>query len=268
MTQGYLLIALGRQYIHESKLFLDTLRKVGDTRPVSLLIHPDDTEYAQSLNVFDRLILFTPNNQIWNDCTTSFEKYCLYPRLHLMGYLVYDETIVVDSDVLVQSNPEHVWNYLSNQPIPVRMLGRVNDPSWHWGHIDDVSAAYKKKVPHVHGGFFYLRNTVQIDGFFNYAMEVFYRYDEYHCQRAFRGGKVDEILFAITHAYFNLNPIEFDEYPIMTFNYMPFLMIPSKLQTEGGQNKLMQDYPPFVHMFDKMQSNSFKILYGKIMNYV
>jgi hypothetical protein len=52
----------------------------------------------------------------------------------------------------------------------------------------------------------------------------------------------------------------------MTFNYTPDMVIPSKLQTEGGQNIELNDYIPFVHMFDKMDGDNFKSLYSKIMN--
>jgi hypothetical protein len=95
---------------------------------------------------------------------------------------------------------------------------------------------------------------------------VFYRYDDYKCKRAFRGGKVDEIIFAIAHSHFNLLPIPFDEYPVMSFNYTQNVEIPSKLQTEGDQNLMMNGYPSFIHMFDKMDGENFKSLYKRIMN--
>jgi len=51
----------------------------------------------------------------------------------------------------------------------------------------------------------------------------------------------------------------------MSFNYTPDIQIPSKLQTEGGQNVEMTDYIPFIHMFDKMGGENFTALYNKIM---
>jgi len=62
-------------------------------------------------------------------------------------------------------------------------------------------------------------------------------------------------------------PVEFDEYPVMTFNYEPTVEIPSKLQTESGQNIEMSNYIPFIHMFDKMEGNNFMNLYNKIIDY-
>jgi hypothetical protein len=265
MTQGYFFIALGKRYIQECLILSETIRKNGDDRPISLLIHPEDEEYSKSFNFFDKLIHFKPNDQLWNDCQTGFEKYCLYPRINFDRYIPYDENIIVDSDVLCQYNTEKLWSYLTNQQNPIVMTGRLNDPSWHWGTIQEVSLKYGKHVPHVHGGFFYLRKNDFIQKFFDYCKQVFYKYDDYNCKRYFRGGKVDEIIFAITHSYFDLNPVAFDEYPIITFNYGPEVNIPSKLQTEGNQNVELNDYIPFIHMFDKMEGTNFKILFNKIM---
>lgn len=265
MKQGYFLIALGEYYIDECEFLVNTIRKQKDERPVSLLIHPKDEEYAKSKNKFDQFIHFKPQDSIWKDCYTGFEKFCLYPRLYFDKYLPYEENVIVDSDVLCQYNADRMWKTFSEQNLPIRMLGRLHDPNWHWGTIEEVSKAYGKHVPHVHGGFFYLRKDPFLNTFFEYSKEVFYKYDEYKCKRFFRGGKVDEIIFAITHSHFNMPPVEFDDIPVMTFNYTRNVQIPSKLQTEGNQNIELSDYIPFVHMFDKMSGINFKSLYGEIM---
>lgn len=266
MTQGYLLLALGRRYIDECVFLAKTLRKQNDYRPISLVIHPEDEQYALSINDFDQLIHFKPRGNIWIDCQNNFEKYCLYPRLHLDEYSPYGETIIVDSDVLCQFSPEHIWNYLTNRTSPIAMLGRLYDPNWHWGQISEVWKKYGRHVPHVHGGFFYLRKDPFLTEFFDYCKEAFWKYDDYGCKRLYQGGRVDEIIFAIAHSKFNLLPIGFDEYPIMSFNYTLGMRIPSRLQTEGGQNIELINYIPFVHMFDKMNGTNFQHLYKEIMD--
>jgi len=266
MSQGYLLLALGTKYIDECVFLANTIRKQKDFRPISLVIHPSDEAYALSKGIFDQFILFKPEGEIWADCKTNFEKYCLYPRLILNEYLRYDETIIVDSDELCQFNPDHVWSYLSNRTSPIAMTGRIFDPYWHWGSILEVSNKLNRSVPHVHGGFFYLRKDPFLNIFFNYCKEVFWKYDELGCKRWYQNGRVDEIIFAIAHASYNMRPIEFDDYPIITFNYTPDIQIPSKLQTENNQNIIMANYIPFVHMFDKMHGSNFQALYEKIIN--
>ena len=188
--------------------------------------------------------------------------------MNLPDYLPYNETIIVDSDVLCQFSTDYIWWYLSNRTTPISMTGRIFDPNWHWGQIQTVSSIFGKQIPHVHGGFFYLRKDPFLDEFFQYCREVFWKYDEYGCKRWYQNGRVDEIIFAIAHSHFNMKPIEFDDFPIMTFNYTPDMKIPSKLQTEGGQNIEMNNYIPFVHMFDKMDGSNFQTLYKKIMNEV
>lgn len=266
-TQGYLFITLGKEYIDECVFLVKTLRKNNDNRPVTLWVHSSDEKYAKSLNMFDDFIHFNTdlNVSIWEECKTSFEKYCLYPRLLFDKVLPYDETIITDTDMICQYSTNSVWDFLSEQNLGVRMLGRKYDYKWHWGSILEVSRSYGKHVPHVHGGFFFLRKGIEVDMFFEYCREVFFKYDEYKCKRAFRGGKVDEIIFAIAHSYFDMSPIEFDSRPIMTFNYARNIKIPSKLQTEGKQNIELDDYIPFVHMFDKAIGENFKSLYNKVM---
>lgn len=265
--QGYFFIALGKKYIEECSFLVNTIRKNNDNRPVSLLIHPNDEEYAKSFKLYDKFIHFSPNDDLSRECNkTSFEKYCLYPRLKFNEYLPYDETIIVDSDVLCQYSTEHVWTYLTNQSYPIRMLGRWSDLNWHWGTISEVIQQYGKHIPHTHGGFFYFRKDPFLKVFFDYCEEVFYKYDHYKCKRYYQNGRVDEIIFAIAHSKFNLLPIPFDEYPIMTFEYKPDMEFPTNIQTESKQNFRLNGYPPFIHMFDKMDGPYFKTLYQKITN--
>lgn len=264
--EGYFLIALGKRYIDECFLLSNTIRRQNDDRPISLLIHKEDEQYAKDKLIFDQLIIFEPNDQLWHDCETNFERYCLYPRIYFNQYIPYNHNIIVDSDVICQYNADKIWKYVRSQDKPVIQLGRSNDPSWHWGFIEEVSRTYGKHVPHVHGGFFYLRKDPFLDQYFNYCHQVFYNYDNFGAKRMFRGGKVDEIIFAIAHSYFNMTPVDFDQFPIMTFNYTPDINIPSKLQTEGRKLKELEDYIPFVHMFDKMGGHNFNSLYKKVMD--
>lgn len=266
MSQGYVLIALGRQYIDMCVMLGNTLRKNGERRPISVIIHETDVGYAKLHNMFDRVLLFDSSDAMFVDCITNFEKYCLYPRMFLHKYIVYDENIIVDSDVLCQYSPENIWDIMKTRESPICMIGAKYNPVWHWGTIGEVSAAVGKQVPETHGGFFYIRKNVPfVDEFFAYCQNVFYDYDKYNCKRLFRGGKTDEIIFAIAHTHFNMSPVGFDEFPIMTFNYSTDIAIPSMLQTEGERPRIMQDYIPFIHMFDKISGTNFQSLYRRIM---
>jgi hypothetical protein len=268
-TEGYFFIGLGEKYIDECYNLSLTIRKQKDDRPISLLVHEKDIEYAKNKNIFDKLVIFNPdqNCEIWKICNNYFEKYCLYPRLHLNDYTPYDITITVDSDELCQHSPENIWTNLKTKNFPVQMVGRKFDLRWHWGTISDVIKAYGKHVPHVHGGFFYIKKNNELTNkFFDYAKSLVFQYDNLNCKRWYADGLVDEILFAITHAYFNLEPINFDEFPIITFNYYPGIEIPSTYQTADNQNIFMDSPIPFVHMFDKLHGNNYNWLLKEILN--
>lgn len=245
--QGYILVALGKKYINESVLLTITLRKQGDNRQVSVLVLPQDIEYAKSFNLFNEIIQFAPVTNFFNLCTLDFEKYGTYPKINIYHYSRYDETIFLDTDVLCQYNTDELWKFVSNRKEFVTMMGHKNDPQWHWNTIGEVSQTFGKNVPHTHGGFLYFRKSSK--EFFNFCNEVAYKYDELKCKRWYRGGICDEIIFALAHAQFDINPIEFDDEPIMTFNYTPDMDLPSKLQTHNG--KQLKNYIPFIHMYDR-----------------
>lgn len=268
--EGYFFIGLGERYIDECYNLALTIKKQNDNRPIGLLIHEKDLEYAKKKQIFNTFVFFNPNSEcnIWKICNNYFEKYCLYPRLFLNEYTPFDISITVDSDVLCQYSPESIWKTLFEKEFPVQMIGRKYDMNWHFGTINEVIQAYGKHIPHVHGGFFYLKKEHELTKqFFDYAKTLVFKYDELKCKRWYAGlgGLVDEILFAITHSYFNLFPIEFDEFPIMTFNYESDVSIPSALQTEAGQNIFMNSPIPFVHMFDKLHGKNYNELFKKIM---
>jgi hypothetical protein len=258
--EGYILLGLGEKYVKECEYFVKTLRKQGDFRPVSIVVL--DKKHVSSSDVFDKIILFEIfDKDLWNECKTSFEKYCLYPRLFLNRYSQYEKNITVDSDMLCQCSTDKVWNFLDGRKLA--QLGLKIDESWHWGYIKEVSYAFGKTVSHVHGGFFYfIKDDSFVNDYFDYAKKVFYKYDEYSCRSMYTGGKTDEILFAIAHAHFNIDPIEFDEFPIMTFNVEN---IPSSIQTTTGKD--FHTLIPFIHCFGyKPGTDEFMEKYQKILN--
>jgi hypothetical protein len=269
--EGYFFIGLGERYIDECFNLSITLKKQNDNRPIAILINVKDLEYAKNKNIFNEFVFFEPNTncKIWNICKNYFEKYCLYPRLHLNDYTPFKHSITVDSDVLCQYSTNQLWNFVKQKQYPVQMIGRKKDLNWHWGKIQQVIDAFGKHIPHVHGGFFYINKSLpEVKQFFDYVKELVFKYDEYKCIRGYAtpDGMVDEILFAIAHAHFKIDPIEFDEYPIMTFNYTPDIKIPSSLQTENSQNINMDSPIPFIHMFDKLYGVNYNSLLNKILN--
>ena len=164
------------------------------------------------------------------------------------------------------ASTEHIWKYANHSTQSILFLGHANDPAWHWGHVNSVSATFKKQIPHIHGGFCYIRASEHkfIEEFFAFCRETFWNYDLYNCKRWYKGnGMTDEIIFAIAFAQFDLNPIDFDELPVMTFNVTE---VPTCRQTEGGNCRTMSGYIPFNHTFSfKYGSMKHALVFNRIM---
>ena len=255
MSKGYMFLAFGEKYCVEAINLSKTIRKTDDTLPISIVCKNSDINLLEESNLFDNIVVHEFDHQLYQtDCNTHFEKFCLIPRLLFNTFLVYDETIIVDTDMLCQYNPSHIWELMSTIDQSVVMTGQNISPDWHFGFNHEVSENLGKNVPESHGGFFYInKNHKDINKFFELSIDVYKNYDNYKLRRMFRGGRVDEPIFAVVNALMDYKVMEFGEEPIITFNYDDSMELPSKYQTFGRfqhpKPKELRDYIPFVHMF-------------------
>lgn len=264
-TRGYCFLCFGPDHIYELHNLLRTMKKVGNKLPISVITSEEDQNLL-NVSLFDSIINFDFSHIFYNEQLTTFEHYCLIPRLLFNKYLPYDENIVTDIDMLCQYNPSHIWNIVSNIDQPVVMCGMKNDLSWHWGYISEVNDYLGKEVDSCTGGFFYInKRHKDIDNYFNLLHEIYKNYDNYKLKRWFRGGRVDEPIFAIANNLMGYQVLEHLEHPIMAYNYNSDQIIPSKNQTYP-YNKELETYIPFIHMFRPHNENYFTIL-NKILNY-
>lgn len=269
--EGYFFIGLGQKYINECFNLALTIKKQKDYRQIGILINEEDYEYTKSKNIFNHFVIFKSfDDDIRPLCKNYFEKNCLYPRLYLPEYTPFNKSIILDSDILCQSNPESIWEYVKQKEYPVQMTGFIDDRNWQCGKINEVEKAFGKHIPCVHGGFFYInKKNYKTQEFFKFCRSLIFKYDEYKCPRGYPNFMVDEILFAITHSEFNISPIEFTEYPIITFNYTKDITIPSNIQTCTKNNNpiSLKNYIPFIHMFDKLHGENYNYILQQILNH-
>jgi hypothetical protein len=271
MTQGYLLLGVGKRYILENSFLAKTIRKQGDNRPISILINSEDEEYAKSFDCFTDTISYDvpKNDKVYNDCNNAFEVNCVYPRLNLNHYSNYDQTINLDSDVLCQYSTENLWKYLTDGKFSVANLGnKVADPNWHWGHSRTISQIVGKNIPSMHCGFNYFKRDSISDSFYESTKSIFLKYDNYGCKRFFRGSRTEEAVYSLTYTELDISPIGYTEFPIMTFNYTKNEILPKNEQVlldENNRRIALEGNIPFIHMFEKMEGENFQALYKQIM---
>jgi len=267
-NESYLLLCFGRSYIKDSIDLIETLRHFKDYRSVNIVVLEEDYDYAKNLNIFDNILVFNINQHcLYKLCKTNFEKFCLLPRLELYTFLVTEYTLVLDTDILCSYYTDSVWNFLKNKDQDLIMLGLKYNPFWHWGHWQNICNKIGMVPQETHGGLFFLRNTQDLKNIFKDVEHAFLNYDTLGMLRMYQGGAVDEPCFAYAFNKNNLNPIEFAEFPIMTFNLKHTDVIPTKYMTEQMQKCEMNNYISFIHLFEKNHTINFQLLKQKIIQY-
>jgi hypothetical protein len=269
IDQSYLFLCFGQKYINDTTDFIDTARHFNDNRPVNIVVHPSDEYYAKKLRVFNRIITFDIySDELFPLCNTNFEKFCLLPRLRLNTFLQSKYTLVLDTDVLCCYNPDKIWEFLIEKKQSLIMLGSKHNESWHWGHWKNICENLNLKPYETHGGLFFIDNTDRegLSKTWNHAIHAFKNFDSLGFMRLYQDGAVDEPCFSYAFNKSNIEPINFSDAPIMTFNLNALsTQIPTKLMTEKEQYCVMNDYIRFIHMFEKNESLNFKLLKQKIL---
>lgn len=265
-NESYLFLAFGRSYIFDCLDFIETKNHLNDKRPVSIVVSPDDYDFAVSLNKFKTVHTYdVKDHDLFNYCSTNFEKYCLLPRLELYKFLDTEYTIILDTDILYSFSADKVWDFFKKANQDFIMIGSENNPHWHWGEWGNICKKNGIDCFETHGGLFFLKNTKSIVEVFNSARYCFENYDSLGMRRKYQGGAVDEPCFAYAFSKNNIKPVNFGDFPIMTFNLSHQDEIPTKKLTESMQRKDMEDFIPFIHMFEKNKSFNFLQIKKKIL---
>lgn len=265
-NESYLFLCFGRSYILDCQDTIETLRSCGDLRPINIVTLPEDYYFAKTFDIFNEVHIFDiKNHELFNSCKTNFEKFCLLPRLELYKFLTTEYTIVLDTDILCSYNTSKIWNFLIQRNQDLIMLGSKHNPIWHWGYWGEICSQINIIPQETHGGLFFLKNTKNLKKIFEDAKKCFINYDNFGMLRFYQNGAVDEPCFSYAFSKNNLHPVEFSEFPIMTFNLNSQDDIPTKKMTETRQVKVMDEYIPFIHMFEKNQGKNFLAIKEKII---
>jgi len=114
-SKGFLIYASGEEYVKQAYLCALSIIASGNRYPISIVT---DTELVEKYKkVFDNVIE-TP----WNTPTKS--RFHTENRWKLYHATPYEETIVLDSDVLIQQDLESFWTLMKNYDLyyPTRVF--------------------------------------------------------------------------------------------------------------------------------------------------
>jgi hypothetical protein len=269
--ESYLFFGFGQQYIEDSIDCIETLRHFKDKRKISIVVNPEDENFTKNKRIFDHVISYDIySDDLFTLCQTNFEKFCLLPRLRLPNFLVSKYTIVLDTDILCSYYTDKLWSYFINKNQSLIMLGSKDNKIWHWGRWGQICDYLGTSPYETHGGLFFIdsSNKNSLQNIWNSAIYAFKNYSDLGMLKLYQNGRVDEPCFSYSFSKNNLVPVEFSEFPAMTFNLEAIREnIPTKNMTEQNQKQIMNDYITFIHMFEKNYTSNFQLLKKKILQY-
>lgn len=161
MTRGFCILAQNNKdtdYVKQAYVLASSIHKFNKDQKISLITN--DTVLDEYKTVFDQIIPIP-----WSDDAKE-EKWKIHNRWKIYHITPYDETIVMDSDMIVLSNITHWWNELSKNE-----LFFVSNVKTYRG--ETVTSDYYRKMfvnnnlPNLYSGFYYFKKTDNNKTFFN-----------------------------------------------------------------------------------------------------
>ena len=234
--EGYIFMGFGRKYVDECQMCAEMIDAMDKNRPKALLTNKEDFEYAKSKKIFDDIIVLDyDNNQYLKDEKNPHNLYCVIPRILMCDIIPYDKTLALDSDIACISDPSKMWDYINDKNDPFICCGLEWEDIWHWGKVNQIVEKIGMKIPSIHGGVLCFNKTSDnYDNFRNDCFDALENYTEYGCLNNFRGGMTDEVIFSISMARNGIKPLDYLEYPVVSFN-IPFSEpLPCYYHTRNG----------------------------------
>ena len=251
LNEGYFVMGFGKKYIDECEKIIETLRVFDSHRPVALMTHRNDKKYVNTKRIFDDVI-YVDEEDIKDD--NIHNSFCVKSRIHMPKYMPYDKIISLDSDMVCIHNPQHAWDFFNKTEKPFMCCGYNYEKCWHWGKVDNIIKKIGKNIPSIHGGVLYFNKTHKdFNIFYDYSKDALNNYDNYNCLRSFRGGMTDEVIFSIAMAKLDILPLNYEKYPIVSFNLPISIELPAFIQSREGEDTkkhIITKYPTiFNHLF-------------------
>ena len=183
MTQGYLLYAQGEQHKKYAQNLAQSLRSVGDTRPISLVT---DKKHIDDVKIFDFVIEVEENT----------DKFHVVNRSKLIEWSPYEETTVIESDCLVTQSLENWWTRNKNKE-----LAFISQAYTY--RQQPLDATYDRKtwvqndLPNLYVACHYYKKTKFTKQFFDLVLDINMNLDSYKIFVPNRNPKIPSMDIAI-----------------------------------------------------------------------
>lgn len=172
MNKGFLTIAQNGQYDYVKMAYVLAMSlKLSQMKynKLSVIVNENEEIPDKYLQVFDKVIYIEKPEEAWK-IQNKWQYFCLSP---------YDETIVLDTDMLFFNDITTWWECLNNSDIEFSSSIR--------NYRGDVvtSDYYRKtfttnKLPDLYTALFYFKKTNEIEDYFNLVRMIFNNWEEFY----------------------------------------------------------------------------------------
>jgi hypothetical protein len=161
MTKGYLVMAQGEKCAHQAEALAHSISKTQSC--ISRLSVITDQEVNSTL--FDKIIRMPVD-------FASNSEWKIENRVQFYDLTPYDETVILDSDMLFLSDVSHWWSYLKNYD-----LFLTNKVTTYRGDRVSENNPYRKafifnNLPNVYSAFAYFKKTQLTSDFFTLVKQI------------------------------------------------------------------------------------------------
>jgi hypothetical protein len=166
MNKGYLVMAQGEQYARQAEALA---RSISDTQTcVSRLSVITDQEVDHSL--FDQVIRLPVD-------LASASKWKIENRVQFYDLTPYDETVILDSDMLFLSDVSHWWAHLEKYELLLTDKVKTYRGDWVGTNNPYRYAFTTHNLPNVYSAFTYFKKTQLTAEFFALIKQIVLNWD-------------------------------------------------------------------------------------------
>ena len=232
MSKGYLLVAMGNEYVEQACLCALSIKKTQSISNVSIMTNDVVPEKYKKL--FDKIIEVPQRRS-----DKSF--YSTEHRWKVFHVTPYEETIILDTDIIFLSNVDYIWDNLQG-----RSVAFLNDAKTYRGNIivDDFyrQVFVKNNLPNIYNAFHYFRQDhIALDYYKHLELVCKHTEDFYNIYLKKLKPKVSSM--DVNHAIAVLNS-NLQKYEINSLNFVH--MKPRVQEWKVTNGSWMKDIPFYI----------------------
>ncbi len=168
MTRGYLVMAQGSTYAKQAESLAESIKQ-SQSQIASISVI---TDQLLSKDLFDNII------SIENDLAVN-SLWKIENRVQFYDLTPYDETVILDADMLFLSDVSHWWRLLEKYELLLTNKVKTYRGDWVTENNPYRSTFIQNELPNVYSAFTYFKKTDLTKEFFQLVKEIISNWDNW-----------------------------------------------------------------------------------------